>query len=166
VAEHSYFVALYAYDIARLLYEGGEAIDLGRLQRMALIHDAEEAITGDTPGPIKRSLYRDDADDVTRRMVMQRFPHDPYNPDDIERAIIRTASLLEETLYLAGEVQMGNRAAEAVFRRSSERLYRIWRTLPASPRNLDTWWQDRIDPAIDRELHQPSAINENNGDLE
>jgi len=169
VAEHSFFVALYAHDIALLINQtpAGNTCnyDLGRLQRLALIHDAEEAITGDTPGPIKRSLYRDDADEIVAKMVQRRFPHDPYTPSNEERAIIRTASLLEETLYLAGEVQMGNRAAEAVFRRSTERLYRIWRTLPARKETLERLWQEVVDPAIDRELHQPSAVNENNADL-
>jgi 5'-deoxynucleotidase YfbR-like HD superfamily hydrolase len=53
VAQHSYFTALYAMVLADLERERGTKVDVERLLRMALLHDAEEARTGDIHHPFK-----------------------------------------------------------------------------------------------------------------
>jgi len=53
VAQHSYFTALYAMVLADLEREKGTKVDVERLLRMALLHDAEEARTGDIHHPFK-----------------------------------------------------------------------------------------------------------------
>ena len=53
VAQHSYFTALYAMVLADLEKEKGTKVDVERLLRMALLHDAEEARTGDIHHPFK-----------------------------------------------------------------------------------------------------------------
>ena len=53
VAQHSFFTALYAMVLADLEREKGTRIDVERLLRMALLHDAEEARTGDIHHPFK-----------------------------------------------------------------------------------------------------------------
>ncbi len=53
VAQHSYFTALYAMILADLEKQRGVPIDIERLLRMALLHDAEEARTGDIHHPFK-----------------------------------------------------------------------------------------------------------------
>jgi len=53
VAQHSYFTALYAMVLADLEKERGTKVDVERLLRMALLHDAEEARTGDIHHPFK-----------------------------------------------------------------------------------------------------------------
>ncbi|MGP8070024.1 MAG: HD domain-containing protein [Candidatus Bathyarchaeia archaeon] len=53
VAQHSYFTALYAMILADLERGNGVRIDSERLLRMALLHDAEEARTGDIHHPFK-----------------------------------------------------------------------------------------------------------------
>lgn len=47
VAQHSYYTALYAMILADLERRQGREVDCERLLRMALLHDAEEATTGD-----------------------------------------------------------------------------------------------------------------------
>src|SRR3990167_1482300 len=47
VAEHSYYVALITMVIARQLKAQGVDIDTGKALSFALMHDAEESITGD-----------------------------------------------------------------------------------------------------------------------
>lgn len=47
VAQHSYYTALYAMILADLERRQGGVVDCERLLRMALLHDAEEATTGD-----------------------------------------------------------------------------------------------------------------------
>ena len=53
VAQHSYFTALYAMILADLERGRGTKVDTERLMRMALLHDAEEARTGDIHHPFK-----------------------------------------------------------------------------------------------------------------
>jgi len=53
VAQHSYFTALYAMVLADLEQRAGVEVDVERLLRMALLHDAEEARTGDVHHPFK-----------------------------------------------------------------------------------------------------------------
>ncbi len=53
VAQHSYFTALYAMVLADIERERGTRVDMERLLRMALLHDAEEARTGDIHHPFK-----------------------------------------------------------------------------------------------------------------
>lgn len=58
VAEHSYFCALYSLLIAKWIeYEHKDEyeIRLGMLLTRALVHDLEEAISGDFPRPFKHS---------------------------------------------------------------------------------------------------------------
>ncbi|MGD0177372.1 MAG: YfbR-like 5'-deoxynucleotidase [Candidatus Bathyarchaeia archaeon] len=53
VAQHSYYTALYAMVLADLEQKRGTKVDVERLLRMALLHDAEEARTGDIHHPFK-----------------------------------------------------------------------------------------------------------------
>lgn len=53
VAQHSYYTALYAMVLADLERKLGTAVDVERLMRMAVLHDAEEARTGDVHHPFK-----------------------------------------------------------------------------------------------------------------
>ena len=53
VAQHSYFTTLYAMVLADLERKLGTKVDVERLMRMAVLHDAEEARTGDVHHPFK-----------------------------------------------------------------------------------------------------------------
>ena len=53
VAQHSYYTTLYAMVLADLERKLGISVDVERLLRMALLHDAEEARTGDVHHPFK-----------------------------------------------------------------------------------------------------------------
>jgi len=53
VAQHSYYTALYAMILADLERGHGTEVNCERLLRMALLHDAEEARTGDIHHPFK-----------------------------------------------------------------------------------------------------------------
>ncbi|MBJ73085.1 MAG: oxetanocin [Sandaracinus sp.] len=53
IAAHSHGVALVAMLLVDALRERGERVDGERVLRMALVHDAPEAATGDVPMPVK-----------------------------------------------------------------------------------------------------------------
>jgi 5'-deoxynucleotidase YfbR-like HD superfamily hydrolase len=53
VAQHSYFTALYAMVLGDLERQKGTKIEMEQLLRMSLLHDAEEARTGDIHHPFK-----------------------------------------------------------------------------------------------------------------
>jgi len=53
VAQHSYLTALYAMILADLERRRGKRVDVEKLLRMALLHDAEESRTGDIHHPFK-----------------------------------------------------------------------------------------------------------------
>ncbi len=53
VAQHSYLTSMYAMILADLEQQKGIRVDVERLLRMALLHDAEEARTGDVHHPFK-----------------------------------------------------------------------------------------------------------------
>lgn len=56
VAEHSHFVALYSLLIGKWVqYTQGYDVDMARLLERAIIHDLEEAVSGDFPRPFKYS---------------------------------------------------------------------------------------------------------------
>jgi len=53
VAQHSYFVSVYSMILADLESANGIKVNVERLLRMAILHDAEEARTGDVHHPFK-----------------------------------------------------------------------------------------------------------------
>jgi len=111
VAEHQYYVAVYAGLIADTIgYEG----DRGNLYRCALIHDLFEGRSGDLPGPFKRQLCVGDAyHKLEVEYFKALFPHElPYldmlRQDQGIAAIVKAADKMEGCMYLANEHMLGN----------------------------------------------------------
>lgn len=155
VAEHSFYVAHYAYTIATIIeWEGNH----GSLLSKVLFHDVPECITSDVPGPVKRELM--DPDSLSRyedSVVRERWRFYPTSCTPEEKAILKTADLLDETLYLAGEIQMGNSSVWDYFNRASERMYDSVHKLPVSEvreRELRAY----LNTAIDGELRGRSQM--------
>lgn len=122
VAEHHYYVSLYAYLIASLIGFPGER--LGHLLVCALTHDVEESFTADWPGPVKRAVIdRVNYDSFVRRNVEARFGDSVVLAFPDLKAILDVAGLLDEVLYLSGEMQSGNQAVGAIIENSQRRLY-------------------------------------------
>ena len=149
VAEHSFYVAHYAYTIATVIEWGGNH---GSLLSKVLFHDVPECITSDVPGPVKRELM--DPNALSRyedNVVRERWKFSPTSCTPEEKAILKTADLLDETLYLAGETQMGNGSVWDYYVRASERMYDSVNKLPVSEareRELRLYLQSAIDDEL------------------
>jgi 5'-deoxynucleotidase YfbR-like HD superfamily hydrolase len=124
VAEHSYYTAMYAYQVADLIEWKG---DRYVLILMALWHDVEECFTGDIPGPIKHRLIDMKANDAVCAMMNSRFGSEwSYFPPDGSPQIIKVASLIDDAMFLAGEIQRGNEACRAAWMHVMPRLQKAW----------------------------------------
>ena len=72
VAEHSYYVTLFAMFIARHLACSGEVVDVGKAMSFAVMHDAEESFLGDVLLGTKQKMatpYDEAAKDVVYKWL-------------------------------------------------------------------------------------------------
>ena len=123
VAQHSYFAALYAMVLADLERKLGTAVDVEKLMRMALLHDAEEARTGDVHHPFKHqdSAFTEMLDnralewfasllgslpaDLAERYIGLRKAE---REASIEADILKAADKIEALLWAYEEYLLGN----------------------------------------------------------
>lgn len=120
VAEHSFYVAIYADQIAELIDWGG---DRAMLLRLALSHDWDEILTSDVAAPAKKVIQKSSGfgwamvERWLRGGMRERVKdYDRWNSGVIEEkgpeaeahTIVKLADLLEAILYLADEQNMGN----------------------------------------------------------
>lgn len=177
LAEHSYYVALYAMQVAELIHWEGSA---GALTRWALIHDAPELETGDIPGMTKDAVFDGAAmDALEQRVVSQKFPKYQawYNAPYPVRSIVKVADIMDAVMYICEEMQSGNKVMGSlpaipdlqyttwtdprygepdmsIFNRNMHRLAMAWGKLPAPAHvSLNRLWKEQVIPEIDRALY-------------
>lgn len=155
VAQHSYYVTLYTRIVADIIKWKGP---MDYAMWMALIHDADEAITSDIPGPAKKHLLDPDKSqefidsqmeekmlgivDLTERMEVTDQQH-----DEAVR-IVLVADKLDAVLFLVGQFRMGNKIAEHCIEKGTKSLEGAWRDLPAEEGVLSMTWQTVALPSI------------------
>ena len=162
LAEHSYFVAVYAKQIAELIgYK-----DIKEVMWYALIHDIDETITGDIPGPIKRAAFdKKKAEEAMHDVMMHKFGADvltdlKFTYNEVRR-IVSAADSVEEVCFLMEEMSMGNKdwikpvADEAV-----ERLKHRWAALPAERDVLKDAWNKISPQVIGGQLEAPVLLRD------
>lgn len=142
IAEHSFFVAHYAYSIVCKL--GRE--DLGPLCVLrAIWHDVDETITGDAPGPIKRKFYNVDKQALSDEHykiygVESDFPPLPPIDKSLVEAAVKCGDYIDEMMYASVEVSKGNAVnGRAMFEKSAKQLVTWLSKLPT-----DEVWQSRL----------------------
>jgi len=163
VAEHSFFVAMYADQIAEIIswrHRGNRE----NLMRAALWHDVEECFTGDIPGPTKRKIMSNEFINTVEEGNRIRFGNKykiTLKPQ--EKIILKTAGLLDEALFLAGEIQRGNMACKHVFKYVLTRLHKACMQLPGLL--VNKLYDSYVIPAITKELRGYSHEEQNDEDL-
>ena len=156
VAEHSFYVALYAQNLSTAL--GISPGETAYITHLALWHDIEEVWTGDIPGPAKR-LFATDWEERVDAHFEQRFGFKRPKPNsEQQRMILKVAGLIDECMFLAGEMQTGNQAVRHVYDRTTRRLQTALsglfdRGVPFHLRAIDEIWN-----AIEAERSEGSGI--------
>jgi len=167
LAEHSYFVSVYAMQLAKLIHWDG---DTGELLSYALIHDIDETVTGDIPGPIKRAAFNKNVAEKAMAPVMNdRFGEDImkdifFVPMDI-KAIVSVADSIEEICFLMEESLMGNKEwTKPVLRESTERLMSRWSNLHNilgySDVIMDNAWASIVKSVLSGQLSEPILMKD------
>lgn len=172
VAEHSYYVTLYAGQIADLIKWTGPR---EKLLDYGLRHDLEETYMSDIPGPSKRAVVtdRNHYDRHCREKNLRRFgddygerKHYPVASSDwgcsfqlgMEiKAIIKVADLLDECFFLSIDQQLGNESVQNVFVASHVRLHQAVTELPCDV-DTQTRIRDVIEKAILAHRHNQSIL--------
>ena len=144
VAEHSFYVALWADRIAELMgiHDPEFRHALGRY---ALVHDMAEIYTGDTPSPFKSHLNRDEVNIVewlvSTRLFLGIDDYFLFVVDHALKQIVKTADFIEALVFLYEEQQMGNKSLDNVVAQIENRLLVAWMDLPwdTNSRAKETW---------------------------
>lgn len=150
VATHSYYVAVYARMIAKVIGWQGS---MDYLFMNALLHDNDESITGDITGPVKNHIIDEDrATGLLEELTEQRMGgliqtfydmEDELTPLQIEEAskIVMVADKLDALLFLLMNERMGNTMVIPAIEGGTRSLEAAWRALPAPKDLLDREWQ-------------------------
>lgn len=162
LAEHSYFVAIYAQQVARLI----QYQDLYEVVWFALLHDIDETITGDIPGPIKRAAFnKKKAESVMKEVMVDKFGADitvdsSFVNNEV-RAIVSVADSIEEICYLMEEVSMGNKDwIKPVIDEAIDRLKMRWAKLPADEKTLKDLWVKEMLKLIGEQASTPILMKD------
>ena len=157
IAQHSFFAALYAYEIAKVIKWRGP---LDYLLMKCLMHDLEETSSGDVIGPAKQMIIdKEKAEAWLEAQMFERMgqlfvdfctmENDVSDTvfNDVER-IAKAADILDAVLHLKVEKRLGNSNTEYAVKKLVATLESKWRELPADPDLLSETWQTVVLPAI------------------
>lgn len=162
LAEHSYFVAVYADQIARLIGWQGDYADL---MRHALYHDIDETVTGDIPGPAKRKAWNKNASDYQINPVLaDKFGQDVTNIKSASnaeiKAIVSAADSVEELAYISEELISGNVWIASILDETKSRMLKRWFMLPASIPLLKDLWEKHFNSFVLGQHEKPKLLKD------
>lgn len=160
LANHSFFVDLYARQIGKMIEWNG---DYGDLSFMAKAHDLDETITGDIVAPAKHAIVDNDRartyvrEQMTKRLgtiveqeneICARLT--PIQISEIKR-IVKAADRLDALLFLVIEQRMGNGVIGPLIPQVQIGLIESWSALPYPPGRsglIAHLWETVVEPAI------------------
>lgn len=102
IADHTFGVALVSMLMVDALRAEGASIDGERVLRMALVHDAPEARTGDVPMPAKTAEAERALDELEERLAREILPaalaenwREAESGESLEARIVKAADKLQ-----------------------------------------------------------------------
>lgn len=131
IAAHSHGVALVAMCIVDALREQGRQVDGERVLRMALLHDAPEAATGDVPMPVKtpalQAALKAAEGELADRLLGEYADafHEAEKQETLEARIVKASDKIQMMIKLLCYTKQGRGALEE-----------FW-TNPANQRHAD-----------------------------
>lgn len=144
VAEHSYYVVFYALLIAKDMEKEGYKIDYYKLLVSAIIHDLDEAITGDIIRPVKYSSeqLRDMLGEVAniycrhtlRKLDLEEAEklYDLWerarDPKTVEGQILQVCDMLSVISYCIERIRAGNSFMQTILRGAYENFLKNLKT--------------------------------------
>ena len=143
VANHTFYVTIYARGIARLIkWEG----DYEKLMMKALTHDLDETITGDIVSPVKAQIIDETKAGVyVGALLDERLPGFASmirTADPEMDAIIKAADRLDALLFLINEGKLGNSIVRHRTSDAEHKLYEAWLRLPCEDTmELNNTWR-------------------------
>lgn len=168
VSSHSFFVALYSYQIAEIIGWRG---DRARLMFVALAHDLDETISGDVVSPAKRAMWDSEKASayLDRKMqermpavvkVLSSFETKTWESLDVKR-IVAAADRLDALLFLTVEQRMGNRHVFSRCQDAMSRLKEAWMKLPID--GTTAWETDDYLEHLWNTVVVPAVVEHENG---
>jgi len=141
VAEHTCFVALFSFAIAKDLEAKGEKVDYGKLLKSALLHDIDESLSGDFLRCVKYGVpgLHELLDLASTRFIDSiqtqlgiDLIHDWKDAKDstLEGWIVSVADLLEVVSYIQEELASGNKHVSYILFEVGGYFDRLERTCP------------------------------------
>jgi len=164
VAEHSHFVAMITRIMCYALDQVGFEVDTLRAVDLAMIHDYEEAISGDIISTFKHSEpeLTDLLERLTDRAIDQVFETLPedlgqyyiglwrgHNAGSVEGEIVSVADKLAGLAFSHEQIRMGNQFMQPIY----DRFVTIVDTVPYA------WWplvRDRVASGLG--IHPEPAV--------
>lgn len=147
VAEHSWYVAFYAFLIGNDLQQQGYSVNFGEMLSRALVHDLDESMTGDFlryvkygHPDLKRAL-----DEVSESMINKmgyslksggraiKRHWAKAKAHDIEGDIIQIADLARVLSYVLEEIRMGNSHVTHIISECAQYIEEFTLQNPKSP---------------------------------
>ena len=105
IADHSFGVALCALLLCDAMRAEGATLDGEKVLRMAILHDAPEARTGDLPMPIKTPEIAQALDDLDARVARALLPESLYaewalaeKSDSLETKIVKASDKIQRLM--------------------------------------------------------------------
>lgn len=138
VAEHSYFVTLYALYLARYWISKGINIDVLRLMEASVLHDVEESMTGDIIRSFKyfNPVLKKEIDKAAMEMLSSVFKDTESNikehfiqriekakDETIEGRILAFCDLVSVYAYCLEEIRIWNKNMVDVFKEAQSYVY-------------------------------------------
>lgn len=142
VAEHSYYVAFLSMLIGDYLESKGSNIDRLRLLQMALLHDIEEAVSGDILAPIKRGAFKEELNKENIKNIMvltgglengEKYAtlwREAGSEQTLESKIIKLMDRLSCIIYCIREIHLGNKYFSAILECEAKSILKYASKIP------------------------------------
>jgi putative hydrolase of HD superfamily len=137
VAAHSYGVALTAMLLADECAARGVEVDVGRVVRIALLHDLQETRTGDMPRTVadyygreaRRAAERAAFDDImratTRAPAYAELHEDYESRASLEARLVKAADVIDLLAQALAFERAGSRGLEEFWEGAAERDFQL-----------------------------------------